>query len=161
MRLLFSVALTASITLLACGGDSDEPPANTEPPATESVALGGDAAMSCVEGYSLDTLANRAFAFDGAVTHIGTEEDLLYVEVTFEVHEWFKGEGPSEVIVQMFPPNLVTSVSNAHYAVGSRLLVTGEPRWGGAPLEDPVAWYCGFSRTYDAETATSWRDTLG
>jgi hypothetical protein len=61
----------------------------------------------------------------------------------------------------MFPPNFVTSVGNAGYAVGSRLLVTGESRWGGAPLEDPVAWYFGFSPTYDTETARNWRDTLG
>jgi hypothetical protein len=95
MRLLFPVVLTASIALLSCGGDSEESrtsaqppatevasivsgPAATQPPATESVALDSDAAMSCVERYSLDTLALRAFAFDGAVTHIGTEEDLLY-----------------------------------------------------------------------------------
>ncbi len=47
------------------------------------------------------------------------------------------------------------------YGVGSRLLVSGEARWGGSPLEDPIGWGYGFSRYYDPETATAWRDALG
>jgi hypothetical protein len=46
------------------------------------------------------------------------------------------------------------------YGAGSRLLVSGEARWGGSPLEHPIAWGCGFSRNYDPETATTWRDVL-
>jgi hypothetical protein len=44
--------------------------------------------------------------------------------------------------------------------MGSRLLVSGEPRWGGTPLEDPIAWGCGFTRYYDSGTAKSWKQAL-
>jgi hypothetical protein len=155
-------AIAVTLTLAACSddGDADEAsPAPTTGPST-SVPLGAGAAASCVETYSSGALAGRAFAFDGTVTNIGTVENLLYVEVTFEVNEWFKGDGPPEVIVEMFPPAMATSAGNSEYAVGSRLLVAGEPRWGGAPLEDPIAWYCGFTRSYDDTTAADWRAAL-
>jgi hypothetical protein len=163
-------AIVVTLTLAACSDDGDAGEASPTPttgPAT-SVPIGAGAAASCVETYSSGALAGRAFAFDGTVTNIGTVENLLYVEVTFEVNEWFKGDGPPEVIVEMFPPagaasattSAVTSAGSADYAVGSRLLVAGEPRWGGAPLEDPIAWYCGFTRTYDDTTASDWRAAL-
>jgi len=32
------------------------------------------------------------------------------------------------------------------YGVGSRLLVSGEPRWGGGALTNAIAWGCGFTQ---------------
>jgi len=46
------------------------------------------------------------------------------------------------------------------YGVGTRLLVSGEPRWGGAPLTDAIAWGCGFTRYYDPATADAWRNAM-
>lgn len=47
------------------------------------------------------------------------------------------------------------------YGVGTRLLVSGEPRWGGTdPLRDAFAWGCGFTRYYDAQAATDWTDAF-
>ncbi len=43
------------------------------------------------------------------------------------------------------------------YGTGSRLLISGEPQWGSAPLDAPIAWSCGFSRYYAEKTAPSGR----
>jgi hypothetical protein len=138
----------------------DTTPESTEAPSRQ---LGQDAAMSCVEDYDVTTLVGRAFAFDGAVAAIAEDRssgDDPYIDVTFDVFDWFVGDGPDIVNVEMFPPGNRTSVGTANYEVGSRLLISGEPRWGGTPLEAPVAWMCGFSRTYDTDTAASWREAF-
>lgn len=127
---------------------------------------------SCVEGYNLTTLQGRAFAFDGTVTSTAAmqppqaEMDARagYLAVTLPVHEWFRGGDQSSVTVDLVPgptQGTVTSVEGASFGVGTRLLVTGEPRFGGPPLQAPVAWSCGFTRDYDQPTAAAWRQTLG
>jgi hypothetical protein len=127
-----------------------------------SEAVEAPAGMSCVETYDRETLSNRAFAFDGTVTDIGDHvaQGDPYVEVTFEVHEWFRGDGPAEVGVQMWPPHETTSVETTTYERGARLLVAGEPRWDGEPLDTPIAWSCGFTRTHTDEVADTWRTVL-
>lgn len=123
------------------------------------------AAGSCVEAYDLKTLSGRDFAFDGTVVDIGSsaggEADLGYSRVTFDVHEWFAGGSLGRVTVAMPAPDRVSSdevqgQDGTTYGVGTRLLVSGEPQWGGEPLEHPIAWTCGFTRYYDADTAAEW-----
>jgi hypothetical protein len=46
-------------------------------------------------------------------------------------------------------------------AVGDRLLVSGEPRWGGAPTDAPIAWFCGFTRYYGDQLDRAWTAALG
>lgn len=123
----------------------------------------------CVERYNPHTLRSRDFAFDGTVTAVG---DTAYtpdgvppgvgdpVQVTFRVSEWFRGGSGTEVTVAMTPPNAIISAGTTDYRVGTRLLVSGEPRFGGTPLQDPIAWGCGFTRDYDGTTALVWRRTL-
>lgn len=130
-------------------------------------ALAGDEGASCVEAYTPSAVATRAFAFDGTVTAIGpgttdrADAVLGLVAVTFEVHEWFGGGTGETVTVDMFPPGPdqpdQASESAPSYGVGTRLLVSGEPRWGGEPLQDAIAWTCGFTRYYDETTAADWR----
>lgn len=129
------------------------------PAGDRSVAVEGSWDGRCVEQYSASTLTNRAFAFDGTVTSIRGIGDGLYVPVTFEVHEWFRGGQTPQVTVSMMAP-LPTSVGNAGYEPGTRLLVSGEPRRGGEPLNAPVAWPCGFTRSYAVDTADGWREIL-
>jgi hypothetical protein len=127
-------------------------------------------AAQCVKRYSPEALAEQAFAFDGTVTGIGpgrTERgadppwDLR--SVTFQVHAWFEGgSAAGTAVVDMSPPAAgagtgdVTSEAVPAYRVGTRLLVSGMPRWGGAPLEDPIAWGCGFTRYYSPTVAAEW-----
>ncbi|GAA3339125.1 hypothetical protein GCM10020358_21730 [Amorphoplanes nipponensis] len=123
---------------------------------------------SCVEGYTPEAIANRAFAFDGVVVDIGPAHSnrsgkgyLDLVGVTFAVREWFSGGTGPNITVDMGSPTAGTQDVTAEvfhsYAIGSRLLVSGEPRWGGSPLDAPIAWGCGFTRYYDQQTAGSWR----
>ena len=131
----------------------------------------GNGSASCVEAYSLTSLKGRAFAFDGTVTSIGPARSnrpgvrLDLVAATFTVNEWFRGGSSPTVTVDMSPPRAAQPIDMSagawgpSYGVGTRLLVSGEPRWGGAPLDDAIAWEgCGgFTRYFDKVTADSWR----
>ena len=159
-------------TRFAATGSSPTPPAPDVTPAepvtqarTGPVGDGG-AAASCVETYSEATIGNRDFAFDGTVVSIasgGTNKagkgKLDTAAVTFRVNEWFAGGTEQTVTVDMGPP-----VSGGEqdqepaYEEGTRMLVSGEPRWGGQPLKDSIAWSCGgFTRHYEEAVADEWR----
>jgi len=131
----------------------------------------GAAARSgdCVEEYSLETLPGRDFAFDGTVVAIeqggAGEADLGYPSVTFQVHNWFRGGDVPTVTLAMPAPFQLrggdtSSEAGPSYVVGTRLLVSGEPRWDGEPLRDAFAWTCGFTRYYDETTAARWQAAL-
>jgi hypothetical protein len=128
-------------------------------------ALPETGAASCAQGYSLITLAQRAFAFDGTVTAIGPAQTNRagaaepLVSATFAVHDWFRGGTGSTATVDISPP-LTGEDPQPSYGVGTRLLVTGEPRWGGAPLMNAIAFSCGFTRYYDEETSQQWQSTF-
>jgi hypothetical protein len=109
-----------------------------------------------------EDLKNAEFAFDGTVMAAEPLRTHDYL-VTFRVNEWFRPAGGGEVKVRMSlgpdtgsdDPN---SESGQRYSIGSRLLISGASLSGaGGPLKDPVAWGCGFSRTYDTKTAATWR----
>lgn len=70
------------------------------------------------------------------------------------------GDGQATVTVDMMAgpeAGTASSVEGTAYGVGARLLVSGAPRFGEAPLKAPIAWACGFTRSYDPTTAASWR----
>lgn len=137
------------------------------PTADRTGPLADGVAASCAVQYSADAVRNRDFAFDGVVVGIGpsvTERSgTLGPElagVTFTVQEWFSGGQGAAVTVDLPAPTggaSSSSVDGPVYGLGSRLLVSGAARWDGAPLEDPIAWTCGFTRYYDEVTAASWR----
>jgi len=121
---------------------------------------------SCVEWYSPATLQNRDFAFDGIVVGVGPsvsdrgdDGDLNLAGITFEVGEWFAGGDADEVTVDLQNLSEGTAEEDLPFELRARLLVSGEPRWGGVPLDSPIAWGCGFSRYYDEDTATAWRES--
>lgn len=148
-------------------GESQLPP---NPTARRSGPLPDGGAASCAERYAPAALAGRAFAFDGVVLAIGRSVsdrgdggDLGLPGVTFEVREWLSGGRADTVTVDMQPPTTGpadTSQPGYAYGIGSRLLVSGEARWGGSSLKAPVAWGCGFTRYYTPRAAAAWRDAL-
>jgi hypothetical protein len=176
VRPLLTIVLALSVA--GCGGESAPPPsrdaAERSGTSTTSVArtgpVGDGATASCVESYSPSAVAGRAFAFDGTVTSIaeGTTSAASSggpdtVAVTFAVNEWFQGGMGDTATVDMMSPSSVTSASDtaSAYEEGTRLLVAGEPRWGGEPLDDAIAWTCGFTRYYEASVADEWRRATG
>ncbi|WP_436795044.1 hypothetical protein [Actinospongicola halichondriae] len=113
-------------------------------------------AASCVAAFSAETLRARSFAFDGTVATVEEAQDPKAPEpetgmlrVTFEVNEWFAG-GDGDTADVWVPRAVV---------VGDRLLVSGEPRWGGDLLDDAIAWTgCGgFTSAYSPDDADLWR----
>lgn len=124
------------------------------------------ARASCSEGYNVKTIDSRDFAFDGTITNIGPggtnkpdKGTLATAAVTFQVNEWFKGGTSTSLTVDlMSPTNNIVEDETPAYEQGTRLLVSGEPRWGGEPLTDAIAWSCGgFTRYYEAAVADEWR----
>ncbi len=123
----------------------------------------GSSSTRCIEQYSPTTLKKRAFAFDGTITSIGPVATNKYddghldtASVTFTVNEWFIGGTAPTVVVDLMAPTSggIPEYEPPAYAVGTRLLVSGEPRWGGAPLKDAIAWSCGgFTRYYEPSVA--------
>jgi hypothetical protein len=159
--------LIAALALAACTREAPSVHAATPRPAQASTgALLRSDTVSCVESYTPRAAVRLAFAFDGTVESVAAARTnrtgkgyLDLVAVTFTVNEWFAGGSGASVTVDMPPPNNIWTSDEAgpSYGLGSRLLVSGQPRWGGKALEDALAWGCGFSRHYDPRTATSWR----
>lgn len=168
--------LLGLVLLTACGGQGSATSAGSTASATPSpmstpearvgpVGERGTAAASCVEGYSTSALPHRAFAFDGTITAIGPggtnkpdKGSLDTSAVTFTVNEWFKGGTTSTVTVDLMSPTPnIAGDDTPAYQEGTRLLVSGEPRWGGQALEDAFAWSCGFTSYYENRLADEWR----
>jgi len=136
----------AAVLILVAGGvvlatrGTDTPAPGPSGPITPGAA-------SCVELYSLDTLSNRAVAFDGEVRSVSGDE------ITFTIGEWFKG-GTGEQVTLKGAATLggITSAGpSVSLEPGSRLLVAGD---GG------FAWGCGFTQAYAPDVAADWRATL-
>lgn len=146
------LALTGGAVALQTKGDRAPTPrtdvaadSTTTSSADGPITPGG--AASCVEVYTLETLANRDAAFDGTVEAV--TGDVL----TFRVHEWFRG-GAGDSVTRRGATAIggVTSAGpSLSLEPGTRLLVAGD---------DDFAWGCGFTQPYDAAVATGWRDAL-
>jgi hypothetical protein len=173
-RLVLSVAVACLVA--GCGGADDAVPPVPQTAASGSAQAGTpprtgplenrSVATSCIDSYNDRTIAERSFAFDGTVAAIGpggTDEEgkgmLDTVAVTFAVNEWFTGGTDETVTVDLMPPSGdVAGDGTPAYEVGTRLLVSGEARWGGPPLQDAIAWSCGgFTRYYEPAVADAWR----
>lgn len=136
-------------------------------PISSQGPLPSNVIADCVEGYDLTTLKHRAFAFDGTVSNMsamlpptdGSGTPNEYLTVTFTVNEWFRGGDQSTVTLDMIRP-LVSPDQEISYGVGTRLLVSGAPRFGGSPLQAAIAFECGFTRYYDKDTAALWRQAF-
>ncbi|CAN5476297.1 hypothetical protein BH20CHL6_BH20CHL6_01410 [soil metagenome] len=111
-------------------------------------SIGGGAIGRCVENYSLDTLRNRDFAFDGTVTEIRGHR------ATFAVTDAFSGPDRAEVklTAEGMTGTTVTSLGGPTLTVGGRYLVAGN---------DDFAWPCGFTQEYNAGVAAMWAAALG
>jgi hypothetical protein len=171
MRKAATKAMVVAVLIAGCGspartvaaGSANEPATN--PTVGRTGPLSDGAIVSCVEEYGPGAVAQRAFAFDGIVIDIGPavsgrgdKSDLGLPGVTFNVRQWFSGGSGRTVTVDLQAPGDESDgpVELGAYGLGSRLLVSGEPRWDGPPLANAIGWGCGFTRYYDPTTAKSW-----
>jgi hypothetical protein len=174
-----SLVAASVAAVVGAGALTSSPPEDrtTAPPAAQpsaaqssadrrTGALPDAAGASCAVGYSPRELARRAFAFDGTVTAIGPGRtdrpysNVSHAGVTFTVHEWFAGGSGATITVDMVPPVsyfISMGYGPPAYGVGTRLLVSGEHRWGGPTRADLIGWGCGFTIYYDPATADDWR----
>lgn len=145
------------------GRPGAQPPVDGPLPDRRTGAVKFAAPGPCPEPYSAAAVARRDFAFDGTVTAIdgvGTAATTAsVVTVTFEVHEWLVGEGPTEEVQVRMPAPFRPqhSESAPSFFVGTRLLVSGGEVVSGAEDGQKSAWACGFTRYYDEDTAATWR----
>lgn len=139
----------------SANAETPQMPATGNADGSLTLRLEGGASVSCVAEFSARTLRERAFAFDGTVVEARVEQDskapgpeLDMRQVVFVVHEWFIG-GDQDVVEVWVP---------AEVFAGDRLLLSGEPRWGGEPFDDAIAWTgCGFTTPHTVTAAGQWR----
>ncbi|MEI8412552.1 MULTISPECIES: hypothetical protein [unclassified Kribbella] len=182
LRVLAPVVAAVSSTAVVVGAvaviQTSSGPTATPGPAVPPSGIGSTpaprgtptdrVAASCVSGYTPAELKKRGFAFDGTVLKIVADPGgpMRGYLLTLQVHEWFKpiGGGDTVTVRTITPPEgsgYDVSVDFPDYTVGTRLLITGEPQWGGTnPLKDAYAWGCGFSRAYTPDDAATWRKLL-
>jgi hypothetical protein len=125
-RRLGAFCATSTVPLVTSIIESDEATAFTMP---AEAKVG-----SCAFEYTEATLAERSWAFDGTLIAVGTVGDSRMGSVpsaTFDVKHWYRGGSSQHVTVQFEMGT--TSELVPEVASGTRLLVSGEPRWGGQP----------------------------
>jgi hypothetical protein len=146
------LAAGAVSAVILTGGSSDDAPG---PPDRGS----GSVAASCVEQFSIETLARRDFAFDGTITEIIPPEDpeaekvAAAAEVVFDVHRWYKGGGGETVTLKTYElPGAISSIEGSlDLSVGNRLLASGD---------DVYLWSCGFSKPYSEANAQLYQEAF-
>jgi hypothetical protein len=107
----------------------------------------------CSYADSPDLLGHQPFAFDGKVLSATPAKQygpLPAYTVTFKVNEWFTADTPpARVVLAMYD---TPGGKDLPYAVGSRLLVTGDTGQATA---------CWFVRPYTRGDAATWRKAFG
>lgn len=119
----------------------------TDEPGTSAGPITPGGTASCVEQYTLATLAHRETAFDGTVESVDGDS------VTFTVNHWYRGGQDARSTRR--GAALLGGITSAGPSVslepGTRLLVAGD---------DDFAWACGFTQPYDTAVASQWEDAL-
>jgi hypothetical protein len=140
------------VAVVLTGGPSGDVPGPTD--------RGGGAAASCVERFSVETLATRDFAFDGTITEVIPPENpeaegpAAATEVIFEVHRWYKGGSGDTVTLKTYEqPGVISSIEGGlDLTAGTRLLASGD---------DVFLWSCGFSMPYTESNARLFAQAFG
>lgn len=137
------VAAVAALAVIAAVG-----PLSGGPDASPAPSGGGALIGNCVETYSLDTLKNRDFAFDGTLANVDGNE------VTFDVNEAFRGVEGGQVTLaaEGLTGTTINSAGGPMLSVGERYLVAGDDRF---------VWACGFTQAYNPQVAADWATALG
>src|ERR671910_922540 len=153
-----AMCVVLALAMSSCGGGERAPgkadasageTEQVDPTAGRTGSLANDVVESCVESYTPTAVADRAFAFEGVVIDIGQSVsdrgdggDLNLPGVTFQVNQWFEGGDGSIFTVDLQAPE-------GSYGIGSRLLVSGESRWGEPDMAGATPLGGGFDPQLD------------
>jgi hypothetical protein len=158
-RLILMTAL-AGLVLAACSNEVPQAGGDPGPGADEAgddvlvdpIVAEGTGLGSCAFEFSVETLRDRQFAFDGTVTQIRepAAADAPY-EVDFEVATWFRGGEGSSTTVATYDVSGTSLAGDLGLAVGDRVLASGD---------EGFLWGCGFSMTFTEEDATLFREAF-
>ena len=125
-RMVLAAGMAAALGMSACGETLESSKEAAERGSSDSAST--TSAESCVETYSPEALAGRAFAFDGTITEIEMRADPKAPAdegeiplATFEVHAWYLGGSGASAEVWMPGANVETSAGSVAAEVGSRL----------------------------------------
>jgi hypothetical protein len=162
-RALVPVIAFVAVVLAACSTEAGSPAG--DPGAGGGPATAGDAPEevvdpmvaeeglgSCAERFSVRTLSERRFAFDGTVTEIREVAADAPYEVEFAVARWYVGgDGPSAV-VRTYNVTGGSLAEDLALAAGGRILASGD---------DDFLWGCGFSMPFSEENASLFEQAFG
>lgn len=126
---------------------SDTTSATATVPTSAGGPISPGGAASCVEFYSLESLANRDAAFDGTVESVDGDT------VTFTVNRWYRG-GEGEATTRrgaLVLGGFTSAGPGVSIEPGSHLLVAGD---------EDFAWGCGFTQPFDPGIADQWAEVL-
>lgn len=138
VRRIAAVLAVLAVVAVACGDDDA---------ATDPVAGGdaiGNAAADCM-AFDEAVLLAQELAFDGTLRSASADGE----QVTFEVHEWFKGGTTGEITLAAggLLWEDAQAIIGTSLEVGQRYLISSS---------DGVVWACGYSVTYDTAIAAEW-----
>ena len=153
-------AATTEATLVVTTTDPPVTSPTTAIPTSVTMTPNSTAA-DCAFEFNATTLAERTWAFDGTLIDVGTVEDSRLgptPSATFAVNQWYRG-GTGEQVTVQYEMGMVDETAPT-LTTGARLLVAGEPRWGGAPLDSAVAWGCGFTQVWTSDAAQTWTEVF-
>jgi hypothetical protein len=162
LRRVILAAATVGLVLVGCSnaGDGDAPSpagAASEQPAgdealVDPIIAEGNGLGSCAFEFSVETLAEREFAFEGTVVQIREPEamDAPY-EVDFEVVRWFGGGDGPTVTLGTYDVSGTSLAGELALAVGDHVLASGD---------EAFLWGCGFSMAYSEASAALFEEAF-
>jgi hypothetical protein len=162
LRRLILVMALAGLVLAACSNEVPEPAGGdpgtgsdqaADEALVDPIVAEGNGLGSCAFEFSVQTLRERQFAFDGTVTQIREPAamDAPY-EVDFEVATWFRGGDGSSATVATYDVSGTSLAGDLGLAVGDRVLASGD---------EGFLWGCGFSMAFSEEDAALFREAFG
>jgi hypothetical protein len=147
-----AAAVVVAIVILVGSGESE-----IEAPPADASWLVGQESGSCVERYSVETLAERGYAFEGVITDVAGPADPTSPDpadqtttVSFDVARWFWGGSAPSATRQTY--SVPSSAGELDASVGARLLVAGD---------DDFIWACGFSQSATESARSDYEAAAG
>lgn len=159
-RSLILIAALTALALAACsdagsstGASDGNRSEHTGGDPTDPIIAEGNGLGSCAFEFSVQSLTERQFGFDGTVTEIREPAamDAPY-EVVFDVGRWYRGADGATALVRTYDVSGTSLAGDLGLAVGDRVLASGD---------EDFLWGCGFSMAYSDQNAGLFEQAFG